>query len=145
MLERWKALCWEKKVVYGGFVILGFLILGGIASQALALDLNGARAVREEGLAGTTPELVYYADVDSTNAMRMPTAYLIWEKVGNPIEIRRFYNNVAESYWIAIPDGQSFVVPAPPMFKRTGSTAWWHKLAFKGAASDTVKYLPMDR
>lgn len=145
MLERWKALIWEKKVVYGGMVILGLLILGGIASQAFALDLNAARPIREEGLGGTTPELVYYAYEDSTNMRALPTAYLIYEKVGNPVKVRRFYSNVAETYWIDIPEGQSLVIPAPPAFKRTGSTAWWHKMAFMGASGDTIKYLPLDK
>ena len=134
----------ERAVVISGAALVLLLILG-ISECAYALELNAARPVKQEGLAGATPELVYYADGDSTNVFALPSAYLIWEKVGNPIEIRRFYANVAETEWIAIPDGQSFLVPAPPAFKRTGSTAWWHKMAFKGAASDTIKYLPMDR
>ena len=145
MREWWKSLIWEKKVVYSGMAILCLLILFGIASKASALELNAARPIREEGLGGTTPELVYYAYDDSTNMRALPTAYLIYEKVGNPIKVRRFYANVAETYWIDIPDGQSIVIPAPPAFKRTGSTAWWHKMAFLGASGDTVKYLPMDK
>jgi hypothetical protein len=133
-------------------IIIGLmLIIVGMAiapSKASALELNAAREVLEEGLAGTTPELLFISAPDSVSSnavMSLPNAYMVWELVGNPIQIRRFYANVAETNWIAIPDGQSLIIPAPPPFKRTGSVAWWHKMAVKGAASDTVKYLPMDR
>ena len=145
MLERWKALIWEKKVVYGGMIVLGLLLLFGIASEALALDLNFAWRAREEGITSGAAQKIYLAAADSTNSMRLPTAYLIWEKSGNPIRVRRFYENVAETVWIDIPEGQSLVIPAPPAYRRTGSTAWWHKMAFVGTAGDTIKYLPLDK
>jgi len=146
-MAKFVAWCKESRLLLVVIAAL-LLIIVGMAlapSPASALDLNYAWLCREEGLAGATPELVYLAPIDSTNAMRMPGAYMIWEKSGNPVAIRRFYANTAETVWIQIPEGQSLVIPAPPPYKRTGSTAWWHKFAFKGAAGDTIQYLPMDR
>jgi hypothetical protein len=68
---------------------------------------------------------------------------MIWEKSGNAISARRFYDGVAETNWLSIPAGQSLVIPAPPGFRI--STTWTQVLAFKGTAGDTIQYLPMDR
>lgn len=144
-MDKWSSWPWEKKAVVIALVVLGFLIFIGFMESAQALELNSAWWARQEGITSTTPQKIYVAAADSTNHRDLPTAYLIWEKSGNPIKIRRFYDNVAESVWIDIPEGQSLVIPAPPPFKRTGSTAWWHKMAFIGAAGDTIDYLPLNK
>jgi hypothetical protein len=134
----------ERAIVIAAGTLVLLLVIG-ISECAYALELNAAWKVRREGITGTTPKLVYNAAIDSTNAMRMPAAYLVWEKSGNAFQIRRFYDNVAEALWIDVPEGQSFTVPSPPLFRRTGSTAWWHKFSVVAASGDTILFLPMDR
>ena len=147
MLERWKALCWEKKVVYGGMVVLGLLILGGIASQAFALELNGVRKTRAvtgsgfTATAGDTVRISYAELGDSPRAL--PSAYMVWTPLGEAFSVRRFYEGTAEAVWTAVPEGQSYVLPAPPPYKIAG--VWTHVLAFKGTVTDSILYQPMDR
>lgn len=133
----------NAKVVFISFTIGFILAVFTAPKPAAAMELNAAWQVLREGITATTPQKVYIAAEDSTRSNTLPSAYMIWEKSGNPIKVRRFYANVAETNWIDIPDGQSLVIPAPPAYRRTGSTAWWHKMAFIGAAGDTVLYLPM--
>lgn len=146
MLERWKALCWEQKVVYSGFVILGLLIIGGVASQALALDLNAAgrtRAVAGSGFSATAGDTMRFSPAgnDSANALRMPTAYMVWTPLGEAFGVRRFYAGVAEDVWCMVPDGQSLTIPAPSAYMISGDIT--HVLAFKGTVTDSVLILPL--
>lgn len=133
------------KLVFISFLI-GFAVAAVTVPQpASALELNAAWPCLQEALTSGAAVKVYVASDDSTEVRNLPTAYMVWEKHGNEINVRRFYSNVAETNWIGIPAGQSIIIPAPPAFKRTGSTAWWHKMAFYGAAGDTILYLPMKK
>ena len=147
MREWWKALIWGKKVVYAGGVILALLLLVGIVSKASALELNAirkTRAVTASGFTATTADTVRisYAERGDT-PMVLPTAYLVWTPLGEAFGVRRFYDGTAETVWTMVPEGQSFVIPAPPPYKIGG--VWTHVLAFKGTVTDSVLYQGMDR
>lgn len=147
MLERWKALPWEKKVIYGGLAILGLLILIGIFETAVALELNGARKTRAiagsdfSASAADTME-ISYPELGSS-PMYLPTAYMVWTPLGEAFSVRRFFEGTAEPVWIAVPEGQSLTIPAPVPHKISGT--WTHVLAFKGVVTDSVLVLPLDR
>ena len=147
MLERWKALIWEKKVVYGGMIVLGLLILGGIASQALALEINSARparAIAGSGFSASAADTlrISYAELgDSPRSL--PTAYMVWTPLGEAFSVRRHFEGTAEAVWLAVPEGQSLVIPAPRPVKI--ASVWTHVLAFKGTVTDSVLVLPLDR
>lgn len=148
MLERWKALIWEQKVVYAGFAILALLILGGIASQALALELNQAgkaRAVAGSGFTATTADTMRFSPAgnDSASYMYLPTAYMVWTPLGEAFGVRRFYDGVAEGVWCMVPEGQSLTIPAPRPYIIGGHIT--HVLAFKGTVTDSVLVLPLYR
>lgn len=147
MLERWKALPWEKKVIFGSFAVLGFLIVLGIFESAFALDLNSARPCRAiagsgfSATAGDTIRISYAELGDSPRAL--PTAYMVWTPLGEAFSARRYFEGTAESVWMAVPEGQSLTIPAPRP-QKIGST-WTHVLAFKGTVTDSVLILPLDR
>lgn len=146
MLEKWKALRWEMKVVSVGFVILGFLITLGVAEKACALDLGSARPCRAiigtsfSDAAGDTLR-ISYAELGATPTV-LPRAYMVWTPQGEAFSVRRYFEGVAEPVWMAVPEGQSLVIPAP----RPGKigTTWTHVLAFKGTVTDSILVLPMD-
>jgi hypothetical protein len=136
---------WFKSNAKTAFIafLLGFVAAALTVPQpASALELNAAWRCRELGLASTEADTIRLAPLNG-QVMSLPGAYMIWENTGNPISVRRFYNGVAETNWISIPTGQSIIIPAPPGYQI--ASEWTHVLAFKGAAGDTVKYLPMDR
>lgn len=147
MLERWKALPWEKKVIFGSFFILGLLIIIGIFETASALELNSARrarAIAGSGFSATAADTlrISYAELGSS-PMYLPTAYMVWTPLGEAFSVRRHFEGTAEPVWIPVPEGQSITIPAPSPVKI--STTWTHVLAFKGTVTDSVIVLPLDR
>ena len=132
----------NAKVVFIAFTIGFILAVFTAPKPAAAMELNAAWRCRVNGLASTDGDTIRLSPLDNS-VMRLPNAYMVWEKSGNPVSVRRFYDGVAETNWIAIPDGQSLVIPAPPGYLI--GTTWTHVLSFKGAIGDTILYLPMDR
>lgn len=148
MLERWKALPWEKKVIFGGFAVLVFLIVLGIFESAFALDLNAAgktRAIAGADFSATTADTIRFSPAgnDSASFRHLPTAYMVWTPLGQAFGVRRFYNGTAESVWSMVPEGQSLTIPAPPGYLISGDAT--HVLAFKGTVTDSVLILPLYR
>ncbi len=147
MLERWKALIWEKKVVYGGMAILSILLLFGIVGEVFALELNNARparAIAGSGFTATAGDTLRISYEELGDAPRyLPTAYMVWTPLGEAFSVRRHFEGTAEAVWLAVPEGQSLVIPAPRPVKI--ASVWTHVLAFKGTVTDSVLVLPLDR
>lgn len=147
MLERWKALPWEKKVIFGGFFVLGLLIVIGIFESAFALEVNGARkcrAIAGSGFSASAADTlrISYNEL-SAHPSALPTAYMVWTPLGEAFYVRRYFEGTAEPVWLPVPEGQSLTIPAPVPHK-IGSV-WTHVLAFKGTVTDSVLVLPLDR
>ena len=148
MLERWKALPWEKKVIFGGFFVLGMLIVIGIFESAFALELNSARrcrAIAGSGFSAVAADTLRIspAGADSANVMALPNAYMVWSPLGEAFYVRRFFAGTVEPVWLAVPEGQSLTIPAPQPHLISGDIT--HVLAFKGTVTDSVLVLPLDR
>lgn len=135
----------NAKVCFIAFTI-GFILAVFTAPRpAAAMEINSAWPCRMNVLASTAADTIrlYAAGEDSSNVKALPAAYMVWEKHGNEISFRRFFEGTAEPVWIGIPDGQSLVIPAPRAQKLSGK--WMHVLSFYGAAGDSILYLPLNR
>ena len=113
------------------------VVLACMAVAAFGIDVNGMR----QPVAIPNGTTVAWPD-SSTSPMYMATAYTIYgQDASDAFYVKCLRAGVADGVELAIPAGQSLLIPAPAPVYRAASGYWRHEFTVT-AHADTVYLIP---